>query len=177
MTNRWVRGILTAIFALLLISTLWELTTSPGGGVVQESYTRLMTMAKDGQVAKVTIDAQSSTVKAVTKNHKHFQTTYAAGGTASLANRLVKDNVTVTIEHPAATSFWLSLLTNFLPVLAILFMFYFFFSQTQGGGGRVMQFGKSRARLHSADDRRRVTFDDVAGVEEEKQELAELVDF
>lgn len=177
MTNRWVRGILTAIFALLLISTLWELTTGPGNRVVEESYTRMMSMADSGQVAKATIDAQTNVVKAVTKNHKHFQTIYAAGGTASLANKLTKDNVVVTIEHPAATSFWLSLVTNFLPILAILFMFYFFFSQTQGGGGRVMQFGKSRARLHSADDRRRVTFDDVAGVEEEKQELAEVVDF
>lgn len=177
MTNRWVRGILTAIFALLLISTLWELTTSPGAGVVQESYTRLLSMADSGQVAKATLDPQTHVVTATTTTNKHFQTVYATGGSAALANRLVQDHVIVSITHPTTTSFWLSLISNFLPVLAILFMFYFFFSQTQGGGGRVMQFGKSRARLHTPDDRRRVTFDDVAGVEEEKQELAEVVDF
>ncbi len=177
MTNRWMRGILTAIFAILLISTLWELTTGPANGVVQESYSRLMAMAHSGRVASAAIDPQTHVVKAVTATHKHFQTVYASGGTASLANNLVRAHVMVTIQHPATTSFWVSLLTTAIPILAILFMFYFFFSQTQGGGGRVMQFGKSRARLHSADDRRRVSFEDVAGVEEEKQELAEVVDF
>jgi len=177
MANRWVRGILTAIFALLLISTLWELTSSPGGGVVQESYSRLLTMASSGQVAKVNLDPQTHVVTATTKTNKQFQTVYAMEGTAPLANLLVKDHVTVSVEHPATSSFWLSLITDLLPLMIILFMFYFFFSQSQGGGGRVMQFGKSRARLHTADDRRRVTFEDVAGVEEEKQELAEVVDF
>ena len=177
MTNRWVRGILLAIIAGLIISTLWEFTTSPGNSVVQESYTSLMSMAKSGQVTQASINPQTHVVTAVTPNHKQFQTIYAAGGTAALANQLVKDNITVNIVHPTTTSFWLSLAETLLPMMAILFVFYFFFSQTQGGGGRVMQFGKSRARLHSADDRRRVTFEDVAGVEEEKQELAEVVDF
>ncbi|NMP21482.1 ATP-dependent zinc metalloprotease FtsH [Sulfobacillus harzensis] len=177
MTNRWVRGILTAIFALLLISTLWELTSAPGRGVAQVSYSRLLSLASTGQVAKADINPQTHVVTAVTTGNKSFQTVYATGGTASLADALVKDRVVVSITHPATTSFWLSLLSNFLPLLAILFMLYFFLSQTQGGGGRVMQFGRSRARLHNADERRRVTFDDVAGVEEEKQELAEVVDF
>ncbi len=178
MTNRWVKGILTAIFAALLILTLWELTTGSGSRVVPESYTSLMSMAKTGQVAKATINPQTHVVTAVTSNHKQFQTIYASGGTGALANQLVRDNVpVVNIVHPTSTSFWFSLLETLLPMMAVLFMFYFFFSQSQGGGGRVMQFGKSRARLHTADERRRVTFEDVAGVEEEKQELAEVVDF
>lgn len=177
MTNRWMRGILLGIFALLLISTLWELTTGPGNGIVHESYSRLMAMASSGQLSKATINPQSHVVDAVTTAHKQFQTIYAAGGSAALANHLTRDHVTVVIQHPEAASFWISLLTTAVPFLLILFMFYFFFSQSQAGGGRVMQFGRSRARLHSPDDRRRVTFDDVAGVEEEKQELAEVVDF
>lgn len=177
MANRWVRGVLTVIFALLLISTLWELTSSPGTQVVTEPYSRLLTMAKAGQIARADLNPATDVVTAVTTTGKRFQTTYATEGTAYVANTLTADHVTVTIERPATTSFWLSLVSNLLPVFIIVFMFYFFFTQTQGGGGRVMQFGKSRARLHNPDERRRVTFDDVAGVEEEKQELAEVVDF
>ncbi len=177
MTNRWVRGILTAIFALLLISTFWDLTTGPGAGTVQETYSRLMSMASQGEISKAVLDPQTHMVTAETVTGKRFQTVYAAGGSSSLADTLTQDHVTVSIQHPTATSFWLTLISNLFPILAIMVMFYFFFSQTQGGGGRVMQFGKSRARLHTADERRRVTFEDVAGVEEEKQELAEVVDF
>lgn len=177
MSNRWVRGILTAIFAVLLISTLWELTTGPSSQVVHESYSRLLTMSRSGQVSSVKIDPQSHMVTATTSTGKKFETVYATGGTATLASTLTREHVTVSIVHPTASSFWISLLTDFLPVLLFLFLFYIFFSQSQAGGGRVMQFGKSRARLHTVDERRRVTFDDVAGVEEEKQELAEVVDF
>lgn len=176
MTNRWLRGVLTVIFALLLISTLWELTQSPQASVPPVPYSQLLKMASAGQVASAHLDPQSHVVTAVTTSGKRFQTTYATEGTAYLANQLVKDHVTVTILRPATNSFWLTIISNVLPVLMIVFMLYFFFNQTQGGGSRVMQFGKSRARLHT-EDRRRVTFDDVAGVEEEKQELAEIVDF
>ncbi len=133
-------------------------------------------MAHSGQVSKVRIDPQTHVVYATTSTGKSFQTTYATGGTAALSNTLTGDHITVNIMKPATTSFWLSLLGNFLPLLLIVFMLYFFFSQTQGGGNRVMQFGKSRAKLHT-DDHNRVTFADVAGVEEEKQELQEVVDF
>ncbi|MDA8194378.1 MAG: ATP-dependent zinc metalloprotease FtsH [Thermaerobacter sp.] len=176
MTNRWLRGVLTVIFAILLVSTLWELTNSPQAAVPTESYSQLLKMAGSGQVAQAQLDPQSHVVTAITTTGKRFQTTYATEGTAPLANQLVGDHVTVTILRPSTNSLWITLISNVLPVLMIVFMLYFFFNQTQGGGSRVMQFGKSRARLHT-EDRRRVTFEDVAGVEEEKNELAEIVDF
>jgi cell division protease FtsH len=74
------------------------------------------------------------------------------------------------------TPMWVSLLGSFLPILIIAIMMFFLIQQTQGGGGRVMQFGKSRARLHS-DDKKKVTFEDVAGVDEVKEELQEVVEF
>lgn len=175
-TNRWLRGVLTVIFAILLVSTLWELTSSPQSAVPNESYSQLLNMARHGQVAEARLDPQSHVVTAITTTGKRFQTTYAVEGSAALANQLVGDHVTVSVLRPSSNSLWITLLSNVLPVLMIVFMLYFFFNQTQGGGGRVMQFGKSRARLHT-EDRRRVTFDDVAGVEEEKGELSEIVDF
>ncbi len=176
MTNRWVRGALTIILSVLFIVTLWELTSNHSASVTHESYSQMLTLANSGQISTARLDSQSHVVYATTTNGKKFETTYATEGTATLANQLTSRHVTVTVMPPATTSFWLSLLGNLLPVLIIVFMLYLFLNQSQGGGNRVMQFGRSRARLHT-DGGRRVTFEDVAGVEEEKQELAEVVDF
>jgi cell division protease FtsH len=161
---------------VLFIVTLWELMSGQSSTTTQESYSRLMSMALSGLVSRVRVDPQTHVVYATTSTGKKFQTTYPTGGTSSLSNTLTGEHVAVDIMKPATTSFWLSLVGNILPLLLIVFMLYFFFSQTQGGGNRVMQFGKSRAKLHT-DDHNRVTFADVAGVEEEKQELQEVVDF
>ncbi|MCG7410756.1 ATP-dependent zinc metalloprotease FtsH [Paenibacillus sp. ACRRX] len=73
-------------------------------------------------------------------------------------------------------SLWLTLLTSFVPFIIMFILFFFFFNQAQGGGGKVMNFGKSRARLYN-EEKKRVTFEDVAGADEEKQELVEVVEF
>ena len=73
-------------------------------------------------------------------------------------------------------SIWLTLLTSFIPLIIMFLLFFFLFNQAQGGGGKVMNFGKSRARLYN-EEKKRVTFEDVAGADEEKQELVEVVDF
>ncbi len=77
------------------------------------------------------------------------------------------------MEEPSA---WVSLLTTMIPFVIIFILFFFLLNQAQGGGGKVMNFGKSRARLYN-EEKKRVTFEDVAGADEEKQELVEVVDF
>ena len=90
---------------------------------------------------------------------------------------LVKSKEIIFTQEPAPkTSLWTTLLTSFLPFLLLIGFMFFMIQQTQGGGSRVMQFGKSRARLHT-DDKKKITFDDVAGVDEVKEELEEVVDF
>ncbi|MFF2094394.1 ATP-dependent zinc metalloprotease FtsH [Paenibacillus sp. NPDC058174] len=73
-------------------------------------------------------------------------------------------------------SVWLTLLTSIIPFVIIFVLFFFLMNQAQGGGGKVMNFGKSRARLYN-EEKKRITFEDVAGADEEKQELVEVVDF
>ncbi|MFF2484465.1 ATP-dependent zinc metalloprotease FtsH [Paenibacillus sp. NPDC058071] len=73
-------------------------------------------------------------------------------------------------------SMWLTLLTSIIPFIIIFVLFFFLMNQAQGGGGKVMNFGKSRARLYN-EEKKRITFEDVAGADEEKQELVEVVDF
>ncbi|ADU50259.1 membrane protease FtsH catalytic subunit [Thermaerobacter marianensis DSM 12885] len=80
--------------------------------------------------------------------------------------------------HPVEEQpWWTSLLTTLLPMVLVIAVFLFILQQTQGTGSRVMQFGKSRARLHQPDEKRRITFEDVAGYEEVKEELKEIVDY
>lgn len=73
-------------------------------------------------------------------------------------------------------SIWLTFLTSIIPFVIMFILFFFLFNQAQGGGGKVMNFGKSRARLYN-EEKKKVTFEDVAGADEEKQELVEVVEF
>ncbi len=80
------------------------------------------------------------------------------------------------VKADTSPGIWTLLLNALVPVILVLLAFFFIMQQTQGSGNRVMQFGRSRARLHT-DDRKRVTFEDVAGIDEVKEELVEIVDF
>ncbi|MHB1629853.1 MAG: ATP-dependent metallopeptidase FtsH/Yme1/Tma family protein, partial [Bacilli bacterium] len=82
----------------------------------------------------------------------------------------------VTINALPKESSWLSFLSTIVPFLLMFVLIFFLFNQGQGGGNRVMNFGKSRARLYS-EEKKRVTFNDVAGADEEKAELIEVVEF
>jgi cell division protease FtsH len=80
-------------------------------------------------------------------------------------------------EPPAKTPWFFEILPSIFMVLIFVVFWFVFMQQSQGGGSRVMSFGKSKAKLHKEDERKKVTFDDVAGLDEEKEELQEVVDF
>ncbi|CAK4826986.1 unnamed protein product [Aphanomyces euteiches] len=82
----------------------------------------------------------------------------------------------IDVEKMAGDSIWISFLTSIIPFVIIFILFFFLLNQAQGGGGKVMNFGKSRARLYN-EEKKKVTFEDVAGADEEKQELVEIVEF
>ena len=121
----------------------------------------------------VTLTNKSSSGKL--KNGTEF-TTYAPDNDAQLLPILRANNVTIQAKPPEQPSWWLGMLTSLLPILLLIGVWFFIMNQTQGGGGRVMNFGKSRAKMHE-EGKVHVTFADVAGEEEAKQELTEVVDF
>lgn len=86
------------------------------------------------------------------------------------------NSVDITVEETPKTSGWVQFFTGLLPFLIIIILFFFLLSQSQGGGNRVMNFGKSKAKLYD-NEKKKVRFNDVAGADEEKAELVEVVDF
>ncbi len=94
----------------------------------------------------------------------------------SIVREIADSQVKQTWEKMEGQNVWVTFLTSIIPFVIIFILFLFFFNQAQGGGGKVMNFGKSKARLYN-EEKKRVTFEDVAGADEEKQELVEVVEF
>ncbi len=127
------------------------------------------------QVKSATVNPSQHVVSWTNSKGQHFQTVYAPGETNTLSAQLNKNGANVTVQKPSNSYVWIGLIGDFLPVLLVIGFVFFFFRQSQGGN-RMMSFGKSQAHLQ-ADNLPKVTFADVAGVDEEKQELEEIVDF
>ncbi|MDO9536072.1 MAG: ATP-dependent zinc metalloprotease FtsH [Bacillota bacterium] len=94
----------------------------------------------------------------------------------SLSARLIENKIAFEAHPEPEPPWWSTLLTYLIPFILIIGLFFFFMQQTQGGGNRVMNFGKSKARLYDS-ERKKVTFDHVAGADEEKTELQEIVEY
>lgn len=136
------------------------------------NYNEFIKKVEANQVESVTI--YGNEVEAKLKGDRSVITTRPADH--NLSDLLLVKNIPYETNSPKSPSFWQTALTYMIPFLLLIGIFFFFMQQTQGGGNRVMNFGKSRARLHEG-ERKRVTFSDVAGADEEKYELLEVVDF
>ncbi|AIQ61807.1 cell division protein FtsH [Paenibacillus stellifer] len=95
---------------------------------------------------------------------------------SELTDASESNGIPFTQKKMEGDSIWLTFLSSIIPLVIMFILFFFLFNQAQGGGGKVMNFGKSKARLYN-EEKKRVTFEDVAGADEEKQELVEVVEF
>ncbi len=139
------------------------------------SYSQFLTEIDQGAVNAVTIE-DNKIIKGVTKNNRRF-VTYMPMQDNALLGQLLKNKVDVSGQEKQQESFLLHIFINWFPMLLLIGVWIFFMRQMQGGGGRgAMSFGRSRARL-LGEDQVKVTFADVAGVDEAKEEVKELVDF
>ncbi len=158
---------------LLLSVALAEIFSGQDGATTPIDYTTLIARINAGQVAQVKVVAQE--VEGSFKDGTKF-TTIVPQDSSSVIDLMVSKGVAVEVAEPPEPPWWMSLFATVFPVLLVVGAFFFIMQQTQGGGNRVLQFGRSRARL-STEQKRRVTFADVAGIDEVKEELAEVVDF
>lgn len=151
--------------------------TSEQKEVYGQNYTEFMENVEEGNVKQVTITTYDNyqEISGTTKNGEIFSMPISKNDD-NLTQKLVDEGVEVTQAKTPEPSPLLNLLGSILPVLLLVGVFFFLMSSAQGGGGKMSQFGKSKARV-TVDSHNRVTFDDVAGADEVKEELAEVVDF
>ncbi|NRP09161.1 MULTISPECIES: ATP-dependent zinc metalloprotease FtsH [unclassified Marinobacterium] len=141
------------------------------------SYSDFVAEVQSGRIERVTVDG--FTIEGVRQNGDRFETVRPAISDPKLIDDLLEHNVVVEGKMPEQQSLWQQLLVATFPILIIIAIFMFFMRQMQGGAGGKggpMSFGKSKARMMS-EDQIKTTFEDVAGVEEAKEEVAELVDY
>jgi cell division protease FtsH len=136
------------------------------------SYTEFLSMVENEQVSEVTIQGQELIVTAGNRNRfKIF-----APQDGDLIKTLQAKGVSITAKPPAESPWYMSVLVSWFPMIVLIGVWIFFMRQMQSGGGKAMSFGKSRARLQT-DKSAKVTFEDVAGIDEAKEELGEIVEF
>ena len=136
------------------------------------SYTEFLSMVSEERVQKVLIQGQELTV--TDQNQNRFKV--FAPQDAELIKMLRDRGVIISAKPPSESPWYMSVLVSWFPMIILIAVWIFFMRQMQAGGGKALSFGKSRARLMS-DQSARVTFEDVAGIDEAKEELSEIVEF
>jgi cell division protease FtsH len=170
--NSLQKNIALWLFISLVFVLLWHLINQPKSTQENIIYSDFISYAEKGQVVEVIIQGESITGKL--NNGKNFKT-YAPKDAGII--QVLKEKGVRIASKPAEESPWyMNVLISWVPMLLLIGVWIFFMRQMQAGGGKAMAFGKSRARLVT-DKSKKVTFADVAGIDEAKAELEEVIEF
>ena len=156
----------------LMIIMLYNLFNQQAPTEAGISYTQFLTMVEDGNISEVIIQDQELSVTDIKQNH--FKIFIPQDNT--LIKRLETKDIVIKAKPPDESPWFVSVLVSWFPMLVLIGVWIFFMRQMQSGGGKALSFGKSRARLLT-DSSQKVTFEDVAGIDEAKEELGEIVAF
>ncbi len=172
--NSAVKNIIFWVVMAVTALLIWAVVKSSTGERVRDfTFTEFTTEVSKDNVRDVTI-AGTDVTGTFKKDSSHFRTTIPANY-PDLYKTLQDKNVNTIIKDSSGNS-WMTWLANGLPMILILGLWIFIMRQMQSGGNKALSFGKSRARLLSS-QQKKVTFKDVAGVEEAKEELQEIIEF
>ncbi len=169
--NKFFRNVSFYLIIIIIAISVIDYYSAKTSVKQEISYSNFIQQVEQKQIKKVTI--VDNFISGKTEEGKDF-TTIAPRDT-SLIKELRDHQVEIKAELPPQPPWWTSIFSSILPMLLLVGVWFFIMQQSQGGGGRVMSFGKSRAKLY--DDKVRITFADVAGADESKQELQEVVEF
>ncbi|WP_341909702.1 ATP-dependent zinc metalloprotease FtsH [Ferrovibrio terrae] len=174
--NMFGRNLALWVIIGLLVVALFNLFQGPSirGGSQSLAYSDFLNDVTNGQITDVAIQNSSNTVTGHFRDGRGF-TTYIPND-PTLVSKLTERGVRVTAVPPEENNTLVQILISWFPMLLLIGVWIFFMRQMQSGGGKAMGFGKSKARLLT-ERHGRVTFEDVAGIEEAKSELEEIVDF
>lgn len=170
--NRFFKNV--TFYLLIIIVAIWMIDYYSASTVSKTdiTYSAFMKHVRQDEVKQVTI--VDNVISGKLKDGKDFST--VAPSDDSLIPTLRARDIEIKAELPPQPPWWTTILSSLLPMLLIVGIWFMLMQQSQGGGGRVMNFGKSRARRYD-EDNIKITFKDVAGADEAKQELEEVVEF
>ena len=170
--NSTLRSFVFWMVLVVVVVLIWNFSTRFQAGDNAMPFSEFIRQVDSGQVDSVTLTGNE--VTGTTSDGSTFRT-FAPPQYEGLVNKLVERDVAVSAKE-AAGSPWATLLYTWAPMLLIIAFWVFFMRQVQTGGNKALSFGKSRAKL-SSNSQKKVTFKDVAGVEEPKEELQEIIEF
>ncbi len=180
MSSRWIRNGLMYLIIVVIAVALFYNVYSASTGLAQVAITSVAEDIREGRISKIVVSGdelritRTNGVEVVSRNLPGADLTEALtnlGVTQEMLNGIV-----IEVETPSEWGSWLAILSSFLPLILIGGLLLFMMRQAQTGNSQALSFGKSRARMFTG-DQPTVTFDDVAGVAEAKQELEEVVEF
>lgn len=170
--NPFYRNLALWLVITLMMIMLYNLFNQPRIAETNISYTEFLAMVDNERVDGVVIQGQELYVNDINRNRFKVY----APQDSDLIGILRQKGVSIAAKPPAEAPWYMSVLVSWFPMIVLIGVWIFFMRQMQGGGGKAMSFGKSRARLIS-NQSTKVTFKDVAGVDEAKEELGEIIEF
>jgi cell division protease FtsH len=170
--NSTLKSLLFWMVLVVVGVLIWNVSTRFQQNDQSVSFSEFMASVERGEVARVVITGQE--INGTRTSNETFRS-FAPEQYEGLVNRLLERNVVVQAREATASP-WATLLYSWAPVLLIIGFWIFFMRQMQSGGNKALSFGKSKAKLSSS-TQKKVTFKDVAGVDEAKEELQEIIEF
>ncbi|WP_370813025.1 ATP-dependent zinc metalloprotease FtsH [Dialister invisus] len=171
--NKFVKNVALYVFIIVIAVAIFNTFVHPQEKFTEMAYSDFVVQIEKKNVSSVIMVENS--IKGKLKDGTEFST-YIPNNDTQIVKKMTDGDVVITVKPPEQPSWWMSLLSSLLPILILVGVWFWIMNQTQGGGGRVMSFGRSRARM-SGEGQVHVNFSDVAGEDEAKEELAEVVDF
>lgn len=180
--KKTIRGIGIYLALLVVIALMVNYTGGRGDAVKDMKFSEVYEQLQEGNISSIHI-VDSTKLEGELKGSKEKFVTYVPSElkgeklSSELLNSIDKNKTIIDTEAKPEKPWFIDLIPNLLILGIMVFAFYTLMRQTQGGDGKMMNFSKSKAKLHKSSDSDRVVFDDVAGLNEEKEELQEIVDF
>ena len=183
--NTTAKNVFLWIVIIVAVVVLWNfLNTVRSGNVDEVNYSEFTSMVKDDRIrsyptSPVTLsgnEVEGKYLDSSTDTERKFRVIIPKGSEETIANTLNEKDIIVKVNDDDQSSFVYMLLTSWFPIILFVGFWIFLMRQMQSGGNKALSFGKSRAKL-STNHQKKVTFKDVAGVEEAKEELQEIIEF
>ncbi len=170
--NQFYKNLALWIVLILMMMLLWSAVRNTTGSREKHSYSEFLSLLQSDEISQVIIQGQDLTYK--THDGETFKT-YIPHDPDLI--KLLRDyNIEIDAKPEEESKWYMTLLISWFPMLLLIGVWIFFMRQMQSGGGKALSFGKSRARLLT-ENQQKVTFEDVAGIDEAKEELEEIIEF